>query len=66
MTLVQNIRVRNEILAMLVRMYEAAAVPDYMAICQILVHLEDHVRCANILLKLIKSGDDVSVAAIIH
>ena len=57
LTLVQNLVFRNKVLTLLVNLYQALKEPDYLAVCQCLVFLNDHVSASQILKKLVEAGD---------
>lgn len=59
MTLVQNLEFRNEVLRLLVDLYETLKNPDYISISQCLVHLNDTTACANMLKSLVEKNDEV-------
>ncbi|KAI9360703.1 armadillo-type protein [Pilaira anomala] len=59
MTLVQNLEFRNEVLRLLVDLYETLKNPDYISISQCLVHLNDTTACANMLKSLVEKNDEL-------
>ncbi|OZJ03048.1 hypothetical protein BZG36_03705, partial [Bifiguratus adelaidae] len=61
MTLVQNLEFRNKVLRLLVQLYENVKEPDYVAISQCLLHLNDFRACAQILRDLLNKQDDDSL-----
>ncbi len=58
MNLVQNLEFRNKTLRMIARLLQELPEPDYIAISQCLVHLNDPQTCAEMLINLIKDTDD--------
>lgn len=60
MTVVLDQAYRNTLLQLLVDQFRKLSEPDYVAINQCLVHLGDHAASADLLQKLVSSGDQVS------
>ncbi|ORX85159.1 26S proteasome regulatory complex, non-ATPase subcomplex, Rpn2/Psmd1 subunit, partial [Basidiobolus meristosporus CBS 931.73] len=58
MTLVQNLEFRNKVLRLLVKLYQNLNEPDYVSICQCLVHLNDPKSSAQLLRELAEKDDD--------
>ncbi|XP_067949261.1 26S proteasome non-ATPase regulatory subunit 1-like [Watersipora subatra] len=61
LSLIESRAFRNTILEMLVRLYLGLPTPDYISMCQCYIFLDDAQSCADILEKLVKSGDHDSV-----
>ncbi|KAL1935717.1 hypothetical protein VTP01DRAFT_4857 [Rhizomucor pusillus] len=59
MTLVQNLEFRNQVLRLLVELYQSLDEPDYISVSQCLVHLNDTTTCAKLLLDLIAKGQEL-------
>ncbi|KAF7725612.1 proteasome regulatory particle base subunit [Apophysomyces ossiformis] len=53
MTLVQNLEFRNQVLRLLVSLYQNLEEPDYISVSQCLVHLNDPKTCTEMLKSLI-------------
>ncbi|KAK9822620.1 hypothetical protein WJX74_011008 [Apatococcus lobatus] len=49
---------RQEVLRLLIRLYEAASIPDWVNICQCLMFLDDPQKVAHILDRLLKGSQD--------
>ncbi|KAI9144268.1 armadillo-type protein [Paraphysoderma sedebokerense] len=58
MTLVNHVEFRNQVLKMLVQLYQNQPSPDYINIAQCLVHLNDPAACGEVLKKLVQLGND--------
>ncbi|KAG2183158.1 hypothetical protein INT43_006153 [Umbelopsis isabellina] len=59
MTLVQNLQFRNQVLRLLVKLYNNLEEPDHVSVSQCLVHLNDPASCATMLKDLVaKNADD--------
>ncbi|KAI8582370.1 hypothetical protein K450DRAFT_228638 [Umbelopsis ramanniana AG] len=61
MTLVQNLQFRNEVLRLLVKLYQNLDEPDYVSVSQCLVHLNDPAACSNMLETLVAKNTDESL-----
>jgi len=61
MTLVQNLQFRNEVLRLLVKLYQNLDEPDYVSVSQCLVHLNDPAACAHMLETLVAKNTDESL-----
>ena len=62
LNVVQNLAFRDKVLALLVKLYQSSSIinePDYLAVCQCLVFLNDHNSCSQILKKLSESNSKV-------
>ncbi|KAI9023487.1 armadillo-type protein, partial [Phycomyces nitens] len=59
MTLVQNLEFRNQVLRLLVTLYQGLKEPDYVSVSQCLVHLNDPSTCAEMLQSLVKKGEEL-------
>ncbi|KAI8369483.1 armadillo-type protein [Radiomyces spectabilis] len=59
MTLVQNLQFRNEMLRLLVSLYQNLDEPDYISISQCLVHLNDPVGCTQMLQHLVGKNQEL-------
>ncbi|CAG8546793.1 14325_t:CDS:10 [Funneliformis mosseae] len=58
MTLVLNLDFRNEVLRLLVKLYQNLENPDYVSISQCFVHLNNPIEAANLLKDLVTKGDE--------
>jgi len=61
LSLIPSRTFRNIILSLLVRLYLALPTPDYISVCQCYIFLDDAQSCADVLEKLVKSGDHDAV-----
>lgn len=61
MTLVQNLQFRNQVLRLLVKLYNNLEEPDYVSVSQCLVHLNDPASCATMLKDLVSKNTDESL-----
>ncbi|KAI7871307.1 armadillo-type protein [Spinellus fusiger] len=59
MTLVQNLEFRNQVLRLLVTLYQTLEEPDYVSVSQCLVHLNDATKCASILQSLVVKEEEL-------
>ncbi|CAO3592001.1 unnamed protein product [Absidia cylindrospora] len=59
MTLVQHLEFRNQVLQLLVNLYQNLAEPDYISISHCLVHLNDPQSAAQMLKELIEKNDEL-------
>eukprot|EP01137_Pigoraptor_chileana_P000786 Opistho-2@37491 len=64
MSLVQHRVFRNSVLRVLVRLYLNLATPDYVNVCQCLIHLDDATAVAEILRSLVKEDGDQAIMAL--
>ncbi|CAG8541004.1 10235_t:CDS:10, partial [Funneliformis caledonium] len=58
MTLVLNLDFRNEVLRLLVKLYQNLENPDYVSISQCFVHLNNPIEAAKLLKDLVTKGDE--------
>jgi len=58
MTLVLNLDFRNEVLLLLVKLYQNLAEPDYVSISQCYVHLNNPIEAARLLKDLVSKEDE--------
>lgn len=61
MTLVQNLEFREKVLGLLAKLYQELPEPDYIAIAQCLVYLNDPASCAQMLVTLVKENTQTSL-----
>jgi 26S proteasome regulatory subunit N2 len=61
MTLVQNLEFRNKVLGLLVKLYQELPEPDYIAVAQCLVYLNDDAACAEMLNTLVRENTQTSL-----
>lgn len=61
MTLVQNLQFRNQVLRLLVKLYNNLEEPDHVSVSQCLVHLNDPASCAVMLKDLVSKNTDDSL-----
>ncbi|KAH8555091.1 armadillo-type protein [Umbelopsis sp. PMI_123] len=61
MTLVQNLQFRNQVLRLLVKLYQNLDEPDYVSVSQCLVHLNDPAACSDMLKTLVTKNTDESL-----
>ncbi|SAM01373.1 hypothetical protein [Absidia glauca] len=59
MTLVQQLEFRNQVLQLLVELYQNLQEPDYISISQCLVHLNDSPAAAKLLKELIEKNEEL-------
>ncbi|KAJ3005211.1 proteasome regulatory particle base subunit [Thoreauomyces humboldtii] len=57
MSIVQNLNFRNDVLRLLVKLYQNLADPDYISISQCLLHLNDPSACAELLQTLVAKDE---------
>ncbi|XP_035217424.1 26S proteasome non-ATPase regulatory subunit 1-like [Stegodyphus dumicola] len=63
MSLIQNRMFRNQVLQTLVNLYKNLETPDYVNMCQCLIFIDDAQAVADILEKLCKGNEELSLMA---
>ncbi|KAJ1911312.1 proteasome regulatory particle base subunit, partial [Tieghemiomyces parasiticus] len=61
--LLQNMDFRNQVLRLLLRIQTARPAPDYDAVCQYLMRLNEPASCADLLVRMAQGGQDEALLA---